>query len=138
MPRHNRVSAKAGARVQISRTAFFSPAPRPGDTLATCRPACSVRPEEIVMRKKMTAMPVTLLLGIVACGGAQPPAGQPDKEAPKYPPPGTRGNADNVPFIGKSSPKGGPVRLAKASGHVSNYDEAKVPPFALPDPLVTF
>jgi hypothetical protein len=90
------------------------------------------------MRKRITAAAVALVLGIVAFGGAQPPAGQPDKETPKYPPPGTRGNPDNVPFIGKSSPKGGPVRLAKASGHVSNYDEAKVPPFALPDPLVTF
>src|SRR4051812_14146015 len=52
------------------------------------------------------------------------------------PPPGTRGNADNVPFIGKSDPNGNPVRLAKATGHVSNYDEAKVPAFTLPEALV--
>src|SRR5438477_7201729 len=51
-------------------------------------------------------------------------------------PPGTRGNADNVPFIGKSDPNRNPVRLAKASGHVSNYNEEKVASYTLPDPLV--
>ena len=29
----------------------------------------------------------------------------------------------------------GPVRTAKKTGHVSNYDEAKVKPYTLPDPL---
>jgi hypothetical protein len=52
------------------------------------------------------------------------------------PAPGSRGNAENVPYIGKADPKGNPVRLAKASGHVSNYSEDKVPAFTLPDPLV--
>jgi (4-O-methyl)-D-glucuronate---lignin esterase len=52
------------------------------------------------------------------------------------PPPGTRGNADNVPFIGKSDPGGNPVRLARATGHVSNYAEDRVSPFTLPDPLL--
>src|SRR5713226_9208706 len=52
------------------------------------------------------------------------------------PRPGTKGNPDNVPYIGKSDPKGNPVRLAKATGHVSNYSEDKVPPYTLPDPLV--
>src|SRR6478735_3639078 len=52
------------------------------------------------------------------------------------PAPGTRGNAENVPFIGKSDSKGNPVRLAKATGHVSNYAEDKVAPYTLPDPLV--
>src|SRR5436190_20849414 len=51
------------------------------------------------------------------------------------PAPGTRGNADNVPFIGKGDPQGNPVRLAKASGHVSNYSEDKVAAYTLPDPL---
>src|SRR5205823_13598584 len=46
-------------------------------------------------------------------------------------------NADNVPFIGKSDPNGNPVRLAKATGHVSNYAEDKVAAYTLPDPLVT-
>lgn len=52
------------------------------------------------------------------------------------PKPGAKGNADNVPFIGKRDPGGHPVRLAKATGHVSNYDENKVPKYTLPDPLV--
>src|SRR5215471_10847157 len=52
------------------------------------------------------------------------------------PKPGAKGNPDNVPYIGKSDPKGNPVRLAKATGHVSNYSEDKVPPYTLPDPLV--
>jgi hypothetical protein len=52
------------------------------------------------------------------------------------PTPGTRGNADNVPYIGRSDPKGNPVRLARATGHVSNYDEEKVAPYSLPDPLL--
>src|SRR5262245_36118703 len=52
------------------------------------------------------------------------------------PKPGAKGNPDNVPYIGKSGPKGNPVRLAKATGHVSNYSEDKVPPYTLPDPLV--
>src|SRR5687768_1622628 len=49
---------------------------------------------------------------------------------------GSRGNADNVPYIGKGDPGGNPVRLAKATGHVSNYSEEKVPAYTLPDPLV--
>jgi len=57
-------------------------------------------------------------------------------QADDPPRPGARGNPDNVPFIGKSDPKGNPVRLAKATGHVSNYSEDKVPPYTLPDPLV--
>jgi hypothetical protein len=52
------------------------------------------------------------------------------------PKPGSTGNPDNVPFIGKRDPNGNPVRLAKATGHVSNYSEDKVPKYTLPDPLV--
>src|SRR5262245_55153209 len=52
------------------------------------------------------------------------------------PKPGTTGNPDNVPYIGESDPQGNPVRLAIATGHVSNYSEDKVPKYTLPDPLV--
>jgi hypothetical protein len=52
------------------------------------------------------------------------------------PPPGTTGNPDNVPFIGKRDPNNNPVRLATATGHVSNYSEDRVPKYTLPDPLV--
>jgi hypothetical protein len=61
---------------------------------------------------------------------AQSPPSQPGEPAP-----GSRGNPDNVPLIGRRDPKGNPVRLAKATGHVSNYSEEKVRPFTLPDPL---
>ena len=52
------------------------------------------------------------------------------------PKPGEKGNPDNVPYIGKRDPNGNPVRLAKATGHVSNYSEDKLPKYKLPDPLV--
>ena len=35
-----------------------------------------------------------------------------------------------------SDPNGNPLRLAFKTGHVSNYDEAKVAPYTLPDPLL--
>ncbi len=47
----------------------------------------------------------------------------------------TTGNADNVQYLGGRDPKGNPVRFAKQSGHVSNYDEDKVHAYSLPDPL---
>lgn len=56
----------------------------------------------------------------------------------RLPPPGALGNADNVPHIGGRDANGNPVRLAKASGHVSNYSEEKVAPYTLPDPLTCF
>ncbi len=36
----------------------------------------------------------------------------------------------------KPAPPANPVRIAKLTGHVSNYDEAKVGHYTLPDPLV--
>lgn len=77
------------------------------------------------MRRSSLPFAGAFLLGFVAVVVAADP-----------PKPGTKGNADNVPFIGKRDPGGHPVRLAKATGHVSNYDESKVPKYTLPDPLV--
>jgi hypothetical protein len=83
------------------------------------------------MRRSIRAAAFVLVAGAAAWGYAQPP-GESNPPAP-----GARGNADNVPYIGKRDPKGNPVRLARVTGHVSNYDEAKVPTYTLPDPLVT-
>jgi len=81
-----------------------------------------------------TTVATVVLLGVcVLCGQAQQPGATPDQSLPA---PGTRGNADNVQYLkSKSDPKGNPIRLAKASGHVSNYTEEKVAPYTLPDPL---
>jgi hypothetical protein len=76
---------------------------------------------------------VAVILGASASALAQVPPTSTSSDI--FPAPGTRGNADNVPFIGKSDPHGNPVRLAKATGHVSNYAEDKVAAFTLPDPL---
>ena len=85
------------------------------------------------MRKSIRGVAVVVLFCGCQMALAQSPA-SPAAEA-NLPAPGTRGNADNVPFIGKSDPQGNPVRLARATGHVSNYSEDKVAPFTLPDPL---
>lgn len=74
---------------------------------------------------------VVVVISAAALAQAPPPA--------ELPAPGTRGNADNVQYLqtkSKSDPKGNPVRLARTSGHVSNYSEEKVAPYTLPDPLV--
>jgi hypothetical protein len=86
------------------------------------------------MRRTSQMFPCLALLGtafLAAAKGAPPP--RPDEKAPQ---PGTTGNAANVPYIGKQDPGGNPVRLARATGHVSNYDEARVPAYKLPDPLL--
>jgi hypothetical protein len=87
------------------------------------------------MTRPIRAAALALLAGAATLGHAQPPQGPPGNTDP--PAPGTRGNPDNVPLIGRRDPKGNPVRLARATGHVSNYSEDKVRPFTLPDPLVT-
>jgi hypothetical protein len=86
------------------------------------------------MRGLSVAAGLTFVLGAAVVASGQAPAPPPGDA--NLPAPGTRGNADNVPFIGKRDPGGNPVRLARATGHVSNYDEAKVAPYTLPDPLV--
>jgi hypothetical protein len=86
------------------------------------------------MRSSIHATVLMTLLSVASRGQAQAPAAPPAD--PGLPAPGARGNADNVPFIGGRDPGNNPVRLARASGHVSNYNEAKVAPYTLPDPLV--
>jgi hypothetical protein len=77
-----------------------------------------------------TAIFMSAALEAIAQTAAEP------KTDPNLPAPGSRGNADNVKYIGRSDPQGNAVRLAKATGHVSNYDESKVGDYKLPDPLV--
>ena len=40
------------------------------------------------------------------------------------------------PNLPKADANGNPIRFAPRTGHVSNYDEAKVAPYTLPNPLV--
>ena len=86
------------------------------------------------MRSWTTTSLVMLLFGVPLQLFAQTAPEQ--KADPTLPAPGTRGNADNVQYVGRSDPKGNAVRLAKATGHVSNYDESKVGDYKLPNPLV--
>lgn len=76
----------------------------------------------------MTRAAMLTVAGVLAGAvlGAQqpaPPAGQ------------TPQGANRNTNLG-SDPNGNPLRLALKTGHVSNYDEAKVAPYTLPDPLV--
>ena len=69
---------------------------------------------------------VTVLFGALAAHAQQPPA-QPATSAPPQEP------ARTIP---KTDQNGNPLRLAVKTGHVSNYDEAKVRTYTLPDPLL--
>ncbi|MEP6917416.1 MAG: acetylxylan esterase, partial [Acidobacteriota bacterium] len=66
-----------------------------------------------------------MCLGLSVFGQQPAPAGQPAAPAP------APASATNL----GSDANGNPLRKAK-TGHVSNYDESKVPPYTLPDPLV--
>ncbi len=59
---------------------------------------------------KWTLVVLPPAVAIAPFAGAQPP-----KKADE-PKPGARGNADNVPHIGKSDPKGNPVRRGMDRG----------------------
>src|SRR5262249_47323228 len=84
------------------------------------------------MQTRLITLTAALSLATIAL--AQAPA----TSDPRLPAPGTRGNADNVQYLQRrSDPNGNPIRLANATGHVSNYSEAKVAPYTLPDPLIT-
>jgi hypothetical protein len=83
------------------------------------------------MRWSIGSAVLTLIVGVADWGQAPAPPSRPGEPAP-----GSRGNPDNVPFLGRGDAKGNPVRLARATGHVSNYSEDKVSRYTLPDPLV--
>ena len=85
------------------------------------------------MRTWTRAVVLALLLGFIALAAAQPPASQPDKDKLPH---RYGGESRQRPLHRQERSQGNPVRLAKATGHVSNYSEDKVPPYTLPDPLV--
>jgi hypothetical protein len=72
---------------------------------------------------------LTVLLGVGVTGIAQ--------QAPPAPPaPPAQAASQTAPKTNLGSdPNGNPLRLAVKTGHVSNYDESKVAPYTLPDPL---
>jgi hypothetical protein len=76
-----------------------------------------------------------LVLAVASVAFAVPPTGAADSAsgpaasntaAPALPPPG----------LPRSDANGNPIRWAARTGHISNYDEAKVGTYVLPDPLV--
>ena len=76
-------------------------------------------------------MPRQFIVVVALAGAVFRVAGAQQVQAPTAQPaaPGVKTNLG-------SDPNGNPLRLAVKTGHVSNYDEAKVRPYTLPDPLV--
>src|SRR5688500_12785374 len=72
------------------------------------------------MTRRLTLLAVAVMSVGLAAQGQQAP---PQRPAP---------NPSNL----GSDANGNPLRRALKTGHVSNYDGAKVPPYTLPDPLV--
>src|SRR4051812_18242109 len=75
---------------------------------------------------------VVLIAGALACPlvPTSGPAGTPK--------PGAAGNPANVPYIGKSDPKGNPAPWTTRPGRFPTCPETRVPPYTLPDPLVCY
>ena len=69
----------------------------------------------------------TILCGSFVVAAQQPPT-------PAAQPPAAQGSEQAINL--GSDPNGNPLRRALKTGHVSNYDERKVTPYTLPDPLV--
>jgi hypothetical protein len=78
------------------------------------------------------SLPAVVFWSVWVALGAQqqPPAAQ----TPAPAPPATAGPGRSTNL--GSDANGNPLRLAVKTGHVSNYDESKVAPYTLPDPLI--
>src|SRR4029453_11459840 len=63
---------------------------------------------------------------------AQTPSTAPQQPVQATAPPQPAPNPSNL----GNDANGNPLRKALKTGHISNYDESKVPPYTLPDPLV--
>jgi hypothetical protein len=79
-------------------------------------------------KRGMLAAAACLMLAAVVVRGQQ--AAPPPAAAPAAPSTQPKTNLG-------SDPNGNPLRLALKTGHISNYDESKVAPYTLPDPLKT-
>jgi hypothetical protein len=73
-------------------------------------------------------IPVLLLTTGLLAAAQQPPASTPPQSGQSSSP----GRSTNL----GTDPNGNPLRLARKTGHVSNYEESKVKAYSLPDPLV--
>jgi hypothetical protein len=76
------------------------------------------------MSRRLTVLAIAAMSVGLAAQGQQP--------APQQPAAPQQANPSNL----GSDANGNPLRRALKTGHVSNYDEGKVPPYTLPDPLV--
>jgi hypothetical protein len=76
-----------------------------------------------------------MLVGATLRVAAQPP-GTPEIRPNPQPPTTAPASGGERPTNLGSDANGNPLRLARKTGHVSNYDESKVGRYTLPDPLV--
>ena len=82
------------------------------------------------MCKHLCVVAAVIAGSSLTAGGQQsPPQGSAAPSGQAAAPPASATNLG-------SDANGNPLRRALKTGHVSNYDEAKVAPFTLPDPLV--
>src|SRR5471032_3194796 len=88
------------------------------------------------MNAPIASLRFAVMLGGFALTVSTVPAADPTPAAVAPTDPVPDQSNPNFPYIGKQNPQGNAVRLAKASGHISNYDESRIPPYTLPDPLV--
>ena len=80
--------------------------------------------------RKIVCVLAALTVSGLSLGGEQSPP-----QVPATPPGEAAAPPASATNLG-SDANGNPLRRALKTGHVSNYDEAKVAPFTLPDPLV--
>ncbi len=73
-----------------------------------------------------------IILALLLTTGLRAAAQQPPASTPQSGRSSGPGRSTNL----GTDPNGNPLRLALKTGHVSNYDEKKVKPYSLPDPLV--